>query len=157
MKDRKKTWVDDAACRDVITICEDEHCVHHKLKRGEEVPDEELATCVQHASAMARNKIFFATDNGSRPPAWSLFEQAIAYCDTCPVWRECLEHAAGAPESWKHGVYAGLIGSQRRYLEPSHRQKPDIESAIDLVEHLRREKKLDASTQELPIREEDAS
>lgn len=39
---------------------------------------------------------------------------AIAICNTCPVKRECLEHALKVPEMF--GVWGGMTEEQRRIL-----------------------------------------
>jgi WhiB family transcriptional regulator, redox-sensing transcriptional regulator len=45
---------------------------------------------------------------------------AVAICGTCPVQRECLEHAMSTPE--REGIWGGLMPYERRRLAVHRRE-----------------------------------
>lgn len=45
---------------------------------------------------------------------------AVAICGTCPVQRECLEHAMSRPE--REGIWGGLMPHERRRLAVHRRE-----------------------------------
>lgn len=45
---------------------------------------------------------------------------AVAICGTCPVQRECLEHALAMPE--RDGIWGGLLPYERKRLAVKRRE-----------------------------------
>ncbi len=58
-------------------------------------------------------EVFFAVDEDSQ-------REAIAVCETCPVRRECLEHAILNRE--QYGVWGGLREQERKRLVRARRR-----------------------------------
>lgn len=101
----------------MVRECKDPKCAHDDPKK-----------CAYIKSQRKIHRTFFATDDPARYITWGPLSEAVEMCADCPVSKECLEFASLSPHSWKHGVYGGLLGSQR-FFAPHSRTEANLERA----------------------------
>lgn len=68
----------------------------------------------QGACVGADTEQFFLDYNLRGPAKRKKEKQAIAFCNTCPVKLQCLEHALNTPEVY--GVWGGMTEEQRNTI-----------------------------------------
>lgn len=72
----------------------------------------------ENAACLGTSGELFLGPDDERPRERTRREAlAVVLCTTCPVRRECLDHALTVPE--RHGVWGGTTPSDRLEMRPS--------------------------------------